>query len=84
MKGWWKEYAEVSAGPTKSSGTLPNILQSDKGSTEEKFGSISSASDGRTGQKGPGSTNSDYDDDEESVGVLVKAGLYEVIMVLNT
>lgn len=80
VKAWWKEYAEVSAGPAMSSGALSYNLQTEKETAEEKARSLSIASDGRIG---PGSTHSDYDDDddEESVGVLVKGGLYEVRMV---
>jgi hypothetical protein len=78
VSAWWKEYAEVSAGPTNA---LSYNLQTEKELAEEKLRSLSSASDGRSSQKGPGSTNSEYDDDEESVGVLVKGGLYEVRLV---
>lgn len=80
MSAWWKEYAEVSAGPMMSSGAV----QLEKEAAEEKLRSLNSASDGRTSPNGPGSTSSDFDedDDEESVGVLVKGGLYEVRMVL--
>lgn len=84
VSAWWKEYAEVSAGPAMSSGALSYNLQIEKETAEEKLRSLSSANDGRTSQKGPGSTHSDYDDDdEESVGVLVKGGLYEVRMMLT-
>jgi len=83
VSAWWKEYAEVSAGPAMSSGTLSYNLQVEKEAAEEKLRSLNSASGGRKSPKGPSSTNSDFDDgdDEESVGVLVKGGLYEVRMV---
>lgn len=83
VSAWWKEYAEVSAGPAMSSGALSYNLQIEKETAEEKLRSLSSANDGGAGQNGPGSTHSDFDDDddEESVGVLVKGGLYEVRMV---
>jgi len=83
VSAWWKEYAEVSAGPVMSSGALSYNLQVEKETAEEKLRSLNNASDGRTCQKGPGSAHSDFDDDddEESVGVLVKGGLYEVRMV---
>ena len=83
VSAWWKEYAEISAGPTKSSGSFSYNFQTEKESAEEKLRSLSSSSDGRSGQKGPGSTHSEDDDDEESVGVLVKGGLYEVRVVPN-
>ncbi|KAG0628641.1 hypothetical protein M758_1G042200 [Ceratodon purpureus] len=79
VSAWWKEYAEVSAGPAKSSNALSYNLQTEKELAEEKLRSLSSASDRRSGHIGPASTSSDYDDDdEEGVGVLVKGGLYEV------
>lgn len=83
VSAWWKEYADVSAGPAKSSGSLPYNLQTDKDLADDKLRSLSSASDGRSVQKGPDSTHSEYDDDEEGVGVLVKSGLYEVRMLPN-
>ena len=84
VSAWWKEYAEVSAGPAKSSNALSYNLQTEKELAEEKLRSLSSASDRRSGHIGPASTSSDYDDDdEEGVGVLVKGGLYEVRMMLE-
>lgn len=75
VSAWWREYAEVSEGPVKSSSQ----------NREQREGSIGDLKplNQTTDQGGSYGGNSLDFDEGESVGVLVKGGLYEVCLVLN-
>jgi hypothetical protein len=79
VSAWWKEYAEVSEGPVTASGRLaPN--PSEQGNFTEGY--LSRTRNGGKDQLSDSGNNADIDDGE-SVGVLVKSGLYEVCVLPN-
>ncbi|CAK9859298.1 unnamed protein product [Sphagnum jensenii] len=74
VSAWWKEYAEVSEGPVTASGRLAPNPSEQRNFTE---GYLSRTRNGGKDQLSYSGNNADIDDGE-SVGVLVKSGLYEV------
>ncbi|CAM6040875.1 unnamed protein product, partial [Sphagnum compactum] len=74
VSAWWKEYAEVSEGPVTASGRLAPSPSEQRNFTE---GYLSRTRNGGKDQLSYSGNNADIDDGE-SVGVLVKSGLYEV------
>lgn len=75
VSAWWREYAEVSEGPVNSSSQ----------NREQREGSIGDLKSlNQTNDQGGSYGGNSLDFDEgESVGVLVKGGLYEVCLVLK-
>ncbi|CAK9193864.1 unnamed protein product [Sphagnum troendelagicum] len=74
VSAWWKEYAEVSEGPVTASGRLAPNPSEQRNFTE---GYLSRTRNGGKDQLSYSGNNAEIDDGE-SVGVLVKSGLYEV------
>ncbi|CAM6018347.1 unnamed protein product [Sphagnum balticum] len=74
VSAWWKEYAEVSEGPVTASGRLAPNPSEQRNFTD---GYLSRTRNGGKDQVSYSGNNADIDDGE-SVGVLVKSGLYEV------
>jgi hypothetical protein len=79
VSAWWKEYAEVSEGPVTASGRLAPNPSEHRNFTE---GYLSRTRNGGKDQLSYSGNNADVDDGE-SVGVLVKSGLYEVCVLPN-
>jgi hypothetical protein len=79
VSAWWKEYAEVSEGPVTASGRLVPNPSEQRNFTE---GYLSRTRNGGKDQLSYSGNNADIDDGE-SVGVLVKSGLYEVCVLPN-
>lgn len=77
VSAWWKEYAEVSEGPVTASGRLAPDTREQREVPKGDVKSLSRTSSAGKDQIPYGGNNPDSDDGE-SVGVLVKGGLYEV------